>query len=302
MTTNIQLPPQLAPASTPAQTGAPQQGAASAGKTSSAILGGANVTVSAGGTDLDKLLEQLKNENANTRLALARQRIAAIVTILTRLSDGQARILSSISDMETALAAAKAEEIVMQSEIERLEQAVKQNIEDAKLHREQVQELKELREKQQAKLDGLENADVRDDAAIAAAKAALEGTDKALASANAALAAVLASQAANQSALDAEEEKLSPLEARVSDLESKISAAFGSLDETTVGKLAAALLAESKVNAGEAEETRSPAEEKKEERKAAATDPTAVIRGSLDRIDELLEAIRTIKENQPIVG
>lgn len=281
----------------------PSQDAAQGAKTLAALLGGKNLTVSTGYTDLEKIVAQLKNEDADTRLSIARQRLAVIVDVLASLSEEQAEAIAAAAGCEKDLAEATGDRLVIQAEIERLEKAVQQNIEDGKIHRKQVEKLKELRERQRDKLDSLENAAVKDEAAIAAAKTALAATEKALQDASRAVIAADAARAANKEALAGAQEKLDAVEAKISALEGKISAAFTVLDDTTMGKLAAALVAESKASeVSDPGKGESAAEREKRETREIAANPANVIRAAMDRVAELLEDLQTLRANQPVVG
>jgi len=273
-------------------------------KTAAPLLGGENVTVTTAYTDLEKLVARLKNENEDQRASLAQLRLAVVTDVLASLSEEQAEALAKASGLETELGNAKAESLVVQAEIERLEKAVQQNIEDGKIHRKQVQELKELREKQAEKLAALEAAQPPDAAAISAAKQALSATDAAIRIASAKAAAADASLEKNRASLEGAQALGKKSSERVAGLEKALSEAYGALDQNTVGKLAAALRAATKAETASEgpEAAESPAEARKRELKAEQADPANAIRDALDRIAGLLEDIRTIEENKPVVG
>ena len=262
-------------------------------KQAAPLLGGENVKVSSGAmTDLEKLVARLRSEDDETRTNLAHMRFSAVMSALdaanVRLSQEQATAFATVAEqenvkaeLETELAALYAEygigpgdnaSAVMDAKIKSLEQAVERAIQDGKDHNEAVAKAKEQRERDQAKIDRLENVCKNDEAAIAAAKAAL-------------------AKARTDSA------RMSDVQTGIADASSKISNAMAIIGAEKLNEIAAALV---KVADGvETPETRtSNAERVKEEEKAIANDPLRAIREALQKIDDVI--LRTIDENQQI--
>ena len=136
---------------------------ATAGKATAALLGGASLTVTNGGaTDLEALVAKLKNESERTRFSML---IASLATISQSLTDVQKRTLEQGLALSTKLdelnkmldgyigeeAKAKADALLMQAEIERLQKAIDQAVEDGKDHNELVAEQKRVRAELEAK-------------------------------------------------------------------------------------------------------------------------------------------------------
>ena len=132
---------------------------------SAPVLGGENLKVtSAARTDLEKLVAQLKNENAATRQSIAERRTAILSTVLDsmaeRITAEERENLLKIEALNGEKAAASAEinslngdKAVMESLIESLDRQIEQAVKDGEDHREQVAKLKAQRAAEQAKLD-----------------------------------------------------------------------------------------------------------------------------------------------------
>ncbi len=314
-------------------------------KTVQSVLSGDSVTVTNGFTDLEKLVAQLKSEGDEARQSVAQRRIAAVIDVLGSLSAEQTAALESAATAEAELSVAESEKaaleanlstmnersLVLDVEIDALEKAVKQNIEDGKIHREKVEELKRVRAEQATKLQAaeeslsaLESAEVRDEDAIAAAQAAvseasaaLAATDASIASHEAAAAEADSAKASNLEKLEAARnekseltakiaettEQIAAVDARVAALEKTISAAFASLGESALASLASALVSESKASVvTEVEDPKSPEEIRKEELKDIENDPSRFIREAMDRVAELLEDLKTIGDNRSVTA
>ncbi len=310
---------------------------------STSVLSGDSLTVTNAFSDLEKLLAQLKEESADTRSSVAQQRLAAVLDVLKSLSAEQAAALEAVSGYDAEIASLMKQLESLNSTLEtqtgrsaeldvlidQLEKMVQQNIEDGKIHRQNVQELKELRAEQAAKLaaleenlSALEKADVRDEAAIAAAQAAvanaqtaLATTDSKIASETSAAEASETKAAGYQVQLDsAKSEKatvaasiaetaksIETLNTQISALQSKISKAFASLGESALASLAAALTADAKAaTVTDGDKPQSPADVQKEILKEIETNPLRVVREAMDRVGELLEELKEIDSNQPV--
>ena len=139
------------------------------GKATAALLGGASVTVTDGAmTDLEALVARLKNENERTRFAMLMTSLASISQSLT---DSQRRLLEeglSLSEKLDELnkmldgytseeAKAKADSLLLQAEIKRLEAQIDQAVKDGKEHNELVAEMKRVRAELDAKKQVIED-------------------------------------------------------------------------------------------------------------------------------------------------
>jgi chromosome segregation ATPase len=269
------------------------------------ILSGQSVTVtSAAASDLEKLVAQLKNENADRKASMAKQRLASLLDVYAarygELSAQQTQILEEIAanndeiadlteDLKKALAdlaAAKGQSAAMEAQIESLERAVEQAVADGKAHRETIAKLKEQLAEDQ------DNEDL---------KARLEKEEKALETSEAARSKAETDLAAVQAAAGALSAKIESLAGSVEKLKGKIDAlAAGNaalaakLDPQTISHLLAALA--DKEPSAPAERNASAAEEEKAEKKAIANDPANILREAMDRMDESI--LRTIDENR----
>lgn len=136
---------------------------ATAGKAAAALLGGASLTVTNGGvTDLEALVAKLKNESERTRFSML---ITSLASISQSLTDVQKRTLeqglalsAKLDELDKMLdgyvgeeAKAKADALLMQAEIERLQKAIDQAVQDGKDHNELVAEQKRVRAELEAK-------------------------------------------------------------------------------------------------------------------------------------------------------
>lgn len=233
------------------------------------LLGGESLKVTSGAmSDLEKLVAQLKNENANTREGVAQRRLSILQTVLDSLEDkiteaeknavieleklnGEKRRaeidLAALNSSKTSLANSIT---ALDIEIAALERQINDAIEQGADHREKVAELKARRAEEQAKLDGIV-------AAIKSTSAKIAGIDAKI----------------------AEQSKL--------------------ISGSTLSEVMAALKdAASDVNATP-ERPESAEEIAKAEKKAAENDLAAIVRESLDKIDaqiaRALEEVQVVK-------
>lgn len=306
MNTNIQsINPNLQ-STLATQTGETDTAKTAAAQTSP-LLAGASVTVTSGATsDLEKLVARLKSESEDTKASLSKMRLASILDSYASrfgaLNAEQAQALTDITTNNTAIAqkeqdlkkvqkelsAAQAQSLVMQTQIESLERAVAQAIEDGKIHRKTVQKLKE-----QLARD-VDNEDLR--AQVEEAEAALANSEKALATAQADLAAAQAAAGANNSNIQVLKGKVETIEGEISALESKNRALAAKLDPSTLTKVLA-ILGENVLDATP-ERAESAAERKKAEEKELANNPANLIREAMDKADDaLLDTIEKKREN-----
>ena len=319
MTTEIKFNPSLSAAIAAQETATNDQPHIQAEKSVPPLHGGENVTVTSGAaTDLEKLVARLKSEDDDTRLNLAQMRLGAVMSALdimnVKLSQEQSDAFATISEqqqvketLEKELSAICAEygidaddnaSAVMAAKIESLEKAVERAVQEGKDHNEAVAKAKEQLEHDQAELDRLENAEVKDEAAIAAARNAVE-TSQGNYNAAAALAAGDTKKIADaKSALakaQADAEKIPVLQANIADASAKIAAASAILSNDKMNEIAAALNKAAESLATPTDHS-SDAERQKEEKKEIALDPFNAIQAALDKIDDLI--LNKIEENQ----
>lgn len=282
------------------------------------ILSGEGVTIStAQFTDLEKLVAQIKSESADTRANIARMRLASTIAILDaaniRLNADQTKHLAELTALNGQLDELDAQlqslyakygatdatySAILQAKIDELAAAVERAVQQGKDHNEAVEKATEQRDRDQAKLDKLQNAEKKDTAAIKAAKEALAASQATLDAATAIQAGDAAAIAAAQTALKtakADLDTISEVKSKIAGLQTQIGAVSAKLGNEVLSEVASALK-ESARDVSTPEDTESAAETKKREEKELANDPLAIIRDSLNRIDEAI--MRTIEGNR----
>ena len=296
------------------------QTVAQASKQVPPLLGGENVTVTSGATsNLEKLVAQLKNENENARADLARMRLSAITTALdmanVRLTNEQSKAFETLTEQGNIQKSLESEleqlrttygigagadaSAVMEMKIKSLEQAVERAVQEGKDHNEAVRKAKEQLDRDQAELARLENAEVKDEAAIQTARNAATSSQSAYDAAVALASGDTKKIADAQSALaqaKSDSEKVTALQSGIADAAAKVSAALGVIGSIKIGEIAAALTAVADDTSAPEPPHTSAAEDRKEAAKAIANDPLVAISQSLDKIDEVMQ--RVIEENQ----
>lgn len=269
------------------------------------LLGGPAVSVTQAPTsNLEKLVAQLKNENADRKASLAKQRLSSILDVYTarygELSAQQTKILEEIAsnndaiaslmpDYQKALAdvsAADAQMVILDAKIQEVERAIERAVADGKAHRETVAKLKE-----QLARD-VENEDLKAELAkeeglVAQLEAEQVCLDKDLKTVQAQVVAQAAKIETLQAAVD-------ELKGQIAALESSNKELAGKLDSDTISHLLLAFEAQSAPPA--IEHKRSAAENAKAEIKAIANDPANVLREAMDRMDAAI--LQTIDENR----
>lgn len=222
-------------------------------KATAALLGGASVTVTSGElSDLETLVERLRNENEKTKFSLL---LTSLNAIGQSLDDTQRKILSeglalsekleelsrSAESLTSQEAQAKAEAAILQAKIDALQKQIEQAVKDGKDHNELVAEQKRVREELDAK---------------------------------------------NQTIADVQG-KIQETKNEISSVKSKISVLVNSIGENAVKTIANEL-----AKMSEPEQAESPHEAEKKEAKEEATNPFSAIRDSLGRIErDITEAI-----------
>ena len=321
MNAEIKFNPSLSAAVAAQGTAANEQPNVSQEKQVTPLLGGENVKISSGAmSDLEKLVAQLKTKSEDARNSVTQLRFSAVMSALdaanVRLTDGQAEAFAAIAEQERIKASLETElsticsnygisskdsaSVVMDMVISSLEQAVERAVQEGKDHNETVAKTKEKLEIEQAKLDRLENAEKKDEAAIAAAKEAVSEAQGAYDEATAVAAGDAKAIADAQSALKQAKDnagKVAELQAGIAAASEAISKAAEVIGSEKLNEIAVAL-SKTAEGADISDARVSNAEREKEAAKEIAFDPLNVIRESLDKIDEAI--LRTIDENQQL--
>ena len=321
MNAEIKFNPSTSAAVAAQGTTANEQSSASQEKQVAPLLGGENVKITSGAmSDLEKLVARLKTESEDARNSVTQLRFSAVMSALdaanVRLTDGQAEAFAAIAEQERIKASLETElsticsnygisskdsaSVVMDMVISSLEQAVERAVQEGKDHNETVAKTKEKLEIEQAKLDRLENAEKKDEAAIAAAKEAVSEAQGAYDEATAVAAGDSKAISDAQSALEkakADAGQIAELQAGIEEASAEISKASAAIGSEKLSEIAVAL---SKTAEGtDASDTRvSNSEREKDAKKEIAFDPLNAIRESLDKIDEAI--LRTVEENQQL--
>ncbi len=321
MNTEIRFNPSLSTATTTQADVMLNQPQAGAAKQAASIMGGASLTVTtAPSSDLEKLLARIKNESENTRLSLVLSSLTTLNETLTEVQkanlaqldalDQQLAVLNKdLSDLQESLTAEEANSAVMDAKIKSLEKAVERAVQEGKEHNEAVQKAKETRDRDQAKLDALKSADVKDEAAIKAAEANLAASQKALAAAVAvqrgdaakiaAAEANLATARSQKATIDAKIDTLrkdiADTKSEIASVNSQIGSCIAAIGEKALANIAAAL--QSTADSFEpSDDAPSAAEQRKADKKEEANNPLNIIRDALDRLDQAME--RTVNDNR----
>ena len=271
------------------------------------LLFGSNVLVSYGITDIEALVAQLKNENADARVAmklkslgsiaegLSTQQIKALEQALA-LADSVKALESAQNELKNGLEKSQGEITALSIQIESLEKQIENARANAEDYNKNIREQKAKKAEIEGKIEELE-ADTEADRSteIAELRAKAEKLDASIKSNEDALAATKSKIAADNASLASAKARMGQLEANVSEtkdaiernkneisgLNAQISASLESIDTSTLKTLAKEIAAEA---VGDAERAESPHEAEKREEKAEALDVAMAIRDSLDAI------------------
>ena len=267
------------------------------------VLGGPGVSVSVSGSQLDKLVEKVKGESDDARLAAAKRRIAIVLTVLSALniqiSDNQKSALAQLEGLgalldelneklksgDSSLLASEAALAALQAKTEELAAAVERAVKEGEAHRAQVEELKRTRSADDAELRAAETALAKSEAAATAAKASL---DKNRADIDAAKTNVEAAKA-----------NIANLKSQIASTEKKIADCTSAVGDKALAAIAAGLRTESASHTNVAGDRETESDREKAEAKQKANDPVRAIRAALDRMDA--DILRTIEENRMIL-
>ena len=271
------------------------------------ILFGSNVLVSYGITDIEALVAQLKNENADTRLSL---KLKSLSTIADGLSTQQLQALEKAlalansvkglekaqSDLKSGVEKSQAELVALQLQAESLERQVENARENAKEYNKSVEEQQAKKAEIDKKIAELE-ADTESDhaaeiaelraqseslaASIKTAEDAVATENRKIADATAALEGAKARMATLEKGIAEDTAAIERNKNEISGMNSQISVCLASIDESALKTLAKEVV--QLVPAAE-ETAESPHDVEKREEKAEANDVLAVIRDSLDAI------------------
>ena len=267
------------------------------------VLGGPGVRVSVSGSQLDKLVEKVKGESDDARLAAAKRRIAIVLTVLSALniqiSDNQKSALAQLEGLgalldelneklksgDSSLLASEAALAALQAKTEELAAAVERAVKEGEAHRAQVEELKRTRSADDAELRAAETALAKSEAAATAAKASL---DKNRADIDAAKTTVEAAKA-----------NIANLKSQIASTEKKIADCTSAVGDKALAAIAAGLRTESASHTNVVGDRETESDREKAEEKQKANDPVRAIRAALDRMDA--DILRTIEENRMIL-
>jgi len=267
------------------------------------VLGGPGVSVSVSGSQLDKLVEKVKGESDDARLAAAKRRIAIVLTVLSALniqiSDNQKSALAQLEGLgalldelneklksgDSSLLASEAALAALQAKTEELAAAVERAVKEGEAHRAQVEELKRTRSADDAELRAAETALAKSEAAATAAKASL---DKNRADIDAAKTNVEAAKA-----------NIANLKSQIASTEKKIADCTSAVGDKALAAIAAGLRTESASHTNVVGDRETESDREKAEAKQKANDPVRAIRAALDRMDA--DILRTIEENRMIL-
>ena len=281
------------------------------------LLFGSNVLVSYGFTDVEALVAQLKNENADSRMSmklkalsslaegLSAQQLAALEKSLA-LADSVKSIEKAVNELNQNVTKSEAELEVLKMQADALEKQVETAREAQKEYNENIEKLQEEKAKLADKLAKLEAEGKAEDAeAIAALKAEIAGVEKSI-KANADGAAATAGKIADletsiagnrakveklAAAIDRDTAAIDAKRNEISDIKGQIAAAIASIDNNVLKTIADEL---AKVAPEKAE---SPHDVRKKEEKAEETDLVRVIRDTLDDIaTDILDEIAERRE------
>lgn len=270
------------------------------------ILFGSNVLVSYGITDIEALVAQLRNENADTRLSLKLKSLSSIADGLSTqqlqalekslaLASSVKELEKSQNDLQSGIDRAKAELVTLQMQTESLERQIENARENAKEYNKSVEEQQAKKaeiDRKIAKLEAdasadhsAEIADLRErsdalGASIRSAEDALAAETKKIADATASLEGLKTRAAELEKGIAEGTKAIERNKNEISGLRSQISACLSSIDESSLKTLAKEVAA----LAPPTEEAESPHDVEKREEKAEAADIVAIIRDSLDAI------------------
>lgn len=270
------------------------------------ILFGSNVLVSYGITDIEALVAQLRNENADTRLSLKLKSLSSIADGLSTqqlqalekslaLASSVKELEKSQNDLQAGIDRAKAELVTLQMQTESLERQIENARENAKEYNKAVQEQQAKKAEIDQKIAELEADTASDHAAeiaelrersdalgasIRTSEDAAAAENRKIADATAALEGAKARMATLEKGIAEDTAAIERNKNEIAGLRSQISACFASIDESSLKTLAKEVAA----LAPPAEEAESPHDVEKREEKAEATDIVAIIRDSLDAI------------------
>lgn len=304
---NIQNVNPFIPPVTSSQAGEAQKVQAGAAQPLPPLLGGFSVTVSAAPyTDLEKLVARLKNEHENTKSDVAQRRLASVLDIYSsrygEITDKGKQALEDITAnnaaidektkelaaVEAALEKGEGDAKVLQTEIESLQRAIAQAIEDGKTHRENVAKLKE----QLAHDQGNEQLK----AELKKEEAAVKAADEARAKAEGDLTRVQAKAVALSLQIQTLTGQKTVLNGAIADLNDKNAKLAAFLDTQTVKNLLAAFKEDIPETDADAWDRPSHADRKKIEEKSNANNPANILHEAMERMDESI--LRDIDEKR----
>ena len=268
------------------------------------VLLGSNILVSYGITDIEALVSQLKNENADTRLSMKLKSLSSIAEGLSTqhlkalekalaLADSVKQLENAQNNLKEGLTRSKAELAILQMQAESLEKQIENARANEEDYNKNLQKLKERKAEIESKISSEEaKGEKADKAAIAELKAQLSDAETQIKTNEDAKAATEAKIKADTASLDGNKAKVKTLQDsiektaaeidknknEIASLNSQISSVISALDENTLKTIAEELAAVA------SEETESAHDIAKEEKKLEATDVVKIIGDALDAI------------------
>ena len=276
------------------------------------VLLGANILVSYGITDIEALVSQLKNENADTRLSMKLKSLSSIADGLSTqhlkalekalaLADSVKQLESAQNNLKEGLSKAQVELTILQLQTEALEKQIENARANEEEYSKNLQKLKERKAEIESKISAEEaKGEEADQAAIAELRVQLSDTEALIRSNADALAETEAKIKADTASLKDSRAKMASLDDtigkntaeieknknEIASLNAQISSVIASLDENTLKTIAEELAAVATDGA------ESPHDIAKAEKKLEATDVVKLIGDSLDAIaKDVLEEI-----------
>ena len=270
------------------------------------VLLGANILVSYGITDIEALVSQLKNENADTRLSMKLKSLSSIAEGLSTqhlvalekalaLADSVKQLESAQNGLAQDTQKSKAELAILQLQTESLEKQIENARQNAEEYNKNMEKLQAKKAEIDKKLSELEEQGEK--AELKTQLSDLETQIKANADAKAATEAKLQADTASlegakdkanalQSTIDKNTAEIERNKNEISSLNAQISSVVSSLDENMLKSIAVELAVV------DPEKAESPHDIAKKDAKLEATDVVKLISDSLDAIaKDILEEV-----------
>ncbi len=271
------------------------------------ILFGSNVLVSYGITDIEALVAQLKNENADARVAMKLKSLGSIAEGLSSqqlnalgkalaLADSVKQLEAAQNDLKEGMEKSQAEIAALAIQIESLEKQIENARANAEDYNKNIREQKAKKAEIETKIQELEADTEADrseeiaelraqadalDASIKTNEDALKATESKIVADNASLSAAKAKTDRLEKSVEEAKDAIDRNKNEIAGLNLQMSACLGSIDTNTLKTIAKEIAAQAVEDPERAE---SPHDAEKREEKAEALDVARAIRDSLDAI------------------